>query len=344
MKKPAFAAGILIFLLFLGSASASGPNIKVFLDNRELSFDVAPMVVNERTMVPLRAIGEALEAKVEWDPLDQKITVTKGGTVNILFLGDSAAQKIVNGKTEILQLDAPPFAVEGRTMVPLRYLSESFDMDVTWDGPSQSVFIVTHPAGIGFSNPKIDFSQDAAGQLLALHSNIRYAFEQYELPQALFEEEEQILSALKSQPDSILNSIAYAWQTAADSVLIQAMTDSDLSYAIESEEELYLLLDALYEEFQLFTSDVMDILVGNSETLGHVIMIQYAPLDVPSICTYAAILSDGEHLRYFTLETSLDQYYMLCEITPSGRINYGLIQNSWETFFDRILEIVEKGN
>lgn len=86
------------------------------------------MLKEGRSLVPFRAIGEALMAQVEWDESARKVTLTLGDKAVQLVIGDSTAYVNGNART----LDVPAMLVENRTMVPLRFISESLGASVQW--------------------------------------------------------------------------------------------------------------------------------------------------------------------------------------------------------------------
>ena len=111
--------------------------VTVEIDGIEMDFDVKPRVLNGRTMVPLRAIFEALGAEVEWEQESQKVTATKYSKTVTLALGNTTAYV-----DEIpIALDVAAFAEAGRTLVPVRFISESFDCQVSWDNERKIVSI-----------------------------------------------------------------------------------------------------------------------------------------------------------------------------------------------------------
>lgn len=114
-------------------------DIDVVLDDNILEFDVPPTSINGRTMVPLRIIFEALGAKVAWDGKTQTITGTKDNTVTVLKLNSKEAK--VNGK--IVLLDVAPVSINNRTLVPVRFISESLGANVDWDGTTKTVIITS---------------------------------------------------------------------------------------------------------------------------------------------------------------------------------------------------------
>lgn len=105
-------------------------SISVILNGNELSFDQQPYIENGTTRVPMRGIFESLGATVEYDSATKTITARKGGTVIELTTGSSTAK--INGKT--VTLNASATNKNGRTMVPLRFVSEAFGAEVAWDG------------------------------------------------------------------------------------------------------------------------------------------------------------------------------------------------------------------
>lgn len=120
---------ILIVLMLLTLPVAYASDIGVIVNDTKLCFDVPPMVENGRTLVPLRAIFEALGADVTWDNTTSTATSQKDGVTISLTLGKDVMY--VNSAEK--HLDAPAEAVSGRTLVPVRAISEAFGCDVAWN-------------------------------------------------------------------------------------------------------------------------------------------------------------------------------------------------------------------
>lgn len=99
--------------------------------------DTAPVAPNGTTLVPVRAISEAFGSTVEWDGVNQNVTIKKGETVIKLKLGSKIAY--VNGNT-IEMLEAAQI-INGRTVVPLRFVSENMGYSVEWHAESQEIMI-----------------------------------------------------------------------------------------------------------------------------------------------------------------------------------------------------------
>lgn len=129
-----------VFICLIAAPVLSAPTID--LDGQQLSFDVLPTIDNGRTLVPLRAIFEAMGATVDWDQDRQTATAMKDGTTVILQIGSTAPT--ING--EIRELDVPAKIIEGRTLAPLRFVGEAFGGTVDWNQASQLISITSVPA------------------------------------------------------------------------------------------------------------------------------------------------------------------------------------------------------
>lgn len=108
--------------------------------------DVAPKIVNSRTMLPVRFVAENLGAKVEWDGEKELVTITgknlkTNENVTILITIGAATAK-VNGKE--IKLDSPAFIENNRTYTPIRFISENLGTSVEWIEKEQKV-IITKP-------------------------------------------------------------------------------------------------------------------------------------------------------------------------------------------------------
>ena len=144
--------------VFLDGFEADG-HIKVYLNGERIVFDQQPFVENGRTLVPVRAVAEAMGAEVSWDNSTKTAEISYGGSVlrltqdsdvAIVIDGDDglagqamqAAQTAQAAQTwRAVALDAPLRLVNGRCCVPLRFISESFGADVDWSGSTNTVSI-----------------------------------------------------------------------------------------------------------------------------------------------------------------------------------------------------------
>ncbi|MFC6227495.1 copper amine oxidase N-terminal domain-containing protein [Paenibacillus allorhizosphaerae] len=111
--------------------------IKLYVNGDEPSIEVAPFIRDGSTLVPFRAISEALKAEVSWNAEERSVTVTRDGIAVKLLIGSTTAY--VDGKE--VTLEVPASIVEGNTVVPVRFVSEALKAAVKWEDETQSVVI-----------------------------------------------------------------------------------------------------------------------------------------------------------------------------------------------------------
>lgn len=128
--------GALLSLAITGTAFAAGNSINLQVNGKTLPTDVAPIIKESRTLVPVRVISESLGADVEWNAAEQKVTVIKNDKVLELTL--NSKEVLVNG-SKLPELDVPPQLINNRTMVPIRVVSEALGAKVEWNGDTQTV-------------------------------------------------------------------------------------------------------------------------------------------------------------------------------------------------------------
>lgn len=119
------------------SSQSSATEVQVFVNGQALTFDVPPALVNGSTLVPLRAIFEALGAKVTWDDSTQTAMATWDGGEMSLQIGAASAR--VNGQDKALAV--PGQLIGGRMMVPLRFVAEAMGAQVGWYGQARLITI-----------------------------------------------------------------------------------------------------------------------------------------------------------------------------------------------------------
>ena len=108
--------------------------------------DVAPIIREGRTLLPIRYVAEALGAEVGWNGKEQKVTITFKGTTIELWIGKNTAR--VNGEYKLIDPTNPnvrPIVIPpGRTMLPIRFIAENLGCKVDWDPKLREVKI-TYP-------------------------------------------------------------------------------------------------------------------------------------------------------------------------------------------------------
>lgn len=146
---------LLFILLCTATAVHAEIPITVNVDSVPVKFDVEPRIIDGRTMVPVRAILEALGAKVEWDASTRTVTATTDLKKISMVIGK---KEIAVGEKYML-MDTAPIILENRTLVPARYAAEVLENTVKWDASTRTVNIIST------EKPKISYYKkyDGAG-------------------------------------------------------------------------------------------------------------------------------------------------------------------------------------
>ncbi|UJF34090.1 stalk domain-containing protein [Paenibacillus hexagrammi] len=109
--------------------------IRVRVNGHNLKLDVHPVIVEGSTMLPVRALFQAVGAQVVWDESTKTVTGTKGSITVRLSLDSN--QATIDGKE--VRLELPPRLIEGSTMAPARFVAEAFGYEVTWEDATRTM-------------------------------------------------------------------------------------------------------------------------------------------------------------------------------------------------------------
>ncbi|MCQ5363632.1 copper amine oxidase N-terminal domain-containing protein [Anoxybacillus salavatliensis] len=117
------------------ATSAEATNVRtvripIISNGKVLQTDTSPIMVNNRILVPFRAIAQSTGANVFWNANTKQVTVQKNKKV--IFLTVQSSTATINDQT--VTLDAPPIIYKGRTLVPIRFIAEALDANVQWTG------------------------------------------------------------------------------------------------------------------------------------------------------------------------------------------------------------------
>ena len=140
-KKIISIAAVVAITATIGSGCvlAKSNDITVTYDGEKISFDVQPEIVDGRVMVPMRTIFETFGAKVKWDSDTQTITAKKKSKTIQMTIGSSDMIK----NNETYSFDVSPIIEDGRTLVPIRAISDMLGLDVEWNEKNNTVTITT---------------------------------------------------------------------------------------------------------------------------------------------------------------------------------------------------------
>ncbi len=144
MKNRIISLSLIFSLIFSNIAFAEN-KVTVKLNGQTIKTPIDAKIVNDRTMLPMRAIFESMGAKVTWFDTDKIIFVTKGDKFITLKIGETvmSVQSALNDKKEVISLDVAPFIENGHTLLPVRAVAEAIEAKVYWEQESYTVIITT---------------------------------------------------------------------------------------------------------------------------------------------------------------------------------------------------------
>jgi len=109
-----------------------------YVNNKKIELETPPIIVNNRTMVPLRFIIENFGGDIYWNSTDSSIKIVFPEKEILMWVNNSTAY--INGKKYIL--DSPPIIIGGRTLVPVRFVVEALGAYVFWNSTDSGVTII----------------------------------------------------------------------------------------------------------------------------------------------------------------------------------------------------------
>lgn len=386
---------ILAAVMILSSVSAvvfANDEIKVLVDGNQLEFDVAPVIEDGRTLVPMRAIFEALGADVDWNESSKTITAKTDSKTLMITIGENrlgVIEKVAvsqetkidednTGYTEALirsiPLDVPAKIVDGRTLVPIRAVSEGLDADVAWNAEEKIVSITKKsPEYEKFPDVEVadefkdivvkdatelelnQISYNDYKVLVHVCSNIlRFDFEQNILPDEIFKSD--VSPALDSENEILLSDIYALWDHYAVLNMSYIFQESACRYIIGSEKELTAeeRSDAFYDSavklLQSLKLDGKSIIkdctyesVGNGKNM---LLIEFSDYSHGSDCKYIGIVqTDDKKIGYYTAEADPNDKENLyfCYVDEKTWGIYGAIGFEKLDFMAAVKKILEKG-
>lgn len=142
MKK--FISILIMLVMILSTinvhvSATENEDISVTVDGSKINFDVQPMMINDRVLVPMRKIFERLGAIVSWDDYTETVTATKDN--DVISLSINSNKLIKNGNAIIIDTSAR--LENDRTLVPVRAISEALNCNVQWNEATNTVIIIS---------------------------------------------------------------------------------------------------------------------------------------------------------------------------------------------------------
>jgi len=127
----------LLFSMVTCFAETTNAEIKVKLNDEEVVFDQGPIIVNEKPMLPIRAIFEKMGAFVNWDNDTETAMAVKGDIVVMIQIGNEKMFKL----GEAIELETPAMLVNDRTLLPADAVATIWDLDIKWNSEANEIII-----------------------------------------------------------------------------------------------------------------------------------------------------------------------------------------------------------
>lgn len=134
MKKSIIFSTILGLAMSCAALTAFADEISVEVNGKKIATDVPAQVINDRTVVPVRAISEALNCDVEWDNDTKGVNIYRENSLYMMWMEKNTAFKLSPVAIEnFYDMDTPPIVINDRTMLPLRAIGELLGAQVDWN-------------------------------------------------------------------------------------------------------------------------------------------------------------------------------------------------------------------
>ncbi|MCD8238016.1 MAG: copper amine oxidase N-terminal domain-containing protein [Clostridiales bacterium] len=115
--------------------------VSLYIAGQEVVTDQPAVIVDNRTMVPVRVIAESIGCLVDWDETTKTVTFTQNGVVASMVIGETSASIAEGDVVSEVEIDSPAVIINSRTMVPVRFISELFGCEVDWNAATKTVSI-----------------------------------------------------------------------------------------------------------------------------------------------------------------------------------------------------------
>ena len=225
----------LVFVLSLLSVSAYAKTMQFTMKDYDAKVDdgaitvhtmeVAPYTVEGRTMVPVRIVGETFGADVQYIYEENKVVITLGDKTISLIIGQDEAT--VNG--EVVPMDVPSYETNGRTLVPLRFVSETLGFHVKYVASTEQILITDDAAVVELNGSKIFLAE------------LNAAYDLYNMEYGSYYGEDEILSSamLMMMNYAVYDSESNKW---------------DIGYPFEYKEEI----KATVSDLEAYFPEILD--------------------------------------------------------------------------------------
>ncbi|HAE43644.1 MAG TPA: hypothetical protein DCG34_12125 [Clostridiales bacterium] len=170
--------GVLLAIMALSAGNlgmeAEATTIKLLVNGKDITSLSSPLIVNDRTLVPIRFVSEEIGADVKWDGANRTVTVVKGNRSVFLRI-DSYMVEYNNG--EMYQLsDVAPLIINDRTYVPLRLISNALGIGIEWDASARTVKVDSNKTSVMERFHDVKITSQESNQTISGKTMITFSF------------------------------------------------------------------------------------------------------------------------------------------------------------------------
>ncbi len=154
MLKKAISVILLFLIVFSFSTNlvSASEELTLVIDGKTIEADVNPMIIDGRTMVPVRVLFDSFGADVLWNENLRQVIISTKSTVIVFTIGSKTVYIDGVGRP----IDVPPVIVQSRTLVPIRFISSVLGYDVLWNGSTRTVYITNKVSKLPDTTDKED--------------------------------------------------------------------------------------------------------------------------------------------------------------------------------------------
>ncbi len=250
MKK--FILFLIVCTLALSFSVQAMPRpmeITVVVDGEELEFDVPPRAENGRILVPMRYIFEALGAEVNWIQDENRAIAAKDDITVDITLGNDTMYR----NDAPIKLDVPAKAVDGRTLVPARAVSEALDAKVEWDQDTYTVTITSPVPYIPGEYHFTELSENDMNTLRKIYPELYGMYAKEVLFENMAEYPKDVASLIKSEDARIRMFADDVWNNMMAHTILNIQTESKDMYIFDIPEEVEIDSYTLMGDYMALT-------------------------------------------------------------------------------------------
>ncbi|BEP30260.1 stalk domain-containing protein [Helicovermis profundi] len=194
---------------------SSKKEIQMFLNDKEISLNVSPIIVNDTVLVPMRSYFEALGSEIRWIGRTKEVSAYKNNMFIKLKIDSDEAYK--NGKK--FKLDSAPIIVNSHTMVPAKFIADTFDLNLVWDKDASTITLSSKNNGENYNFVNDNFYKKISIDDIGAYFYIPQQWKLIDFDNKIYglksndEESSVQISKTKISPDETLESLTEKYKT-----------------------------------------------------------------------------------------------------------------------------------